>query len=32
MALSVRPEILDSLTEGIATLTTSESWRRLPRG
>jgi antirestriction protein ArdC len=28
MAVSVRPEILDSLTEGIAALTTSENWRR----
>lgn len=28
MALSVRPEILDTLTEGIATLTGSETWRR----
>ena len=28
MAVSVRPEILDSLTEGIATLTSSENWRR----
>ena len=28
MAVSVRPEILDSLTEGIATLTSSDNWRR----
>jgi len=28
MAVSVRPEILDSLTEGIATLTRSDAWRR----